>query len=120
VVENAIGCPAAGCPWELADWGLGWSYVPDYLPTGDELFQTGSLGNTGQYSNATDDSLIKQTLASSNMHFMWKWENYLTAQLPVVFQPDAPAALVESIDSLHIGTQSPTLAINPEYWYFVH
>src|SRR5262249_45110062 len=32
VVEGE-NCPAAGCPWEMADWGLGWSYVPDYLPT---------------------------------------------------------------------------------------
>jgi peptide/nickel transport system substrate-binding protein len=118
VVEGA-GCPPAGCSWEMADWGLGWSYVPDYLPTGDELFQTGSFGNLGKYSDQQNDTLIKQTLASSDMHLMWKWENYLTKQLPVVFQPDAPAALVESISNLHIGTQSPTLAINPEEWYFL-
>jgi len=119
VVENGSGCPAAGCPWELADWGVGWSYVPDYLPTGDELFQTGSFGNTGLYSNRINDNLIKQTLNNSNIRLMWNWENYLTKQLPVVYQPDAPAALVESIDSLHIGTQNPTLAINPEDWYFI-
>jgi peptide/nickel transport system substrate-binding protein len=117
-VEGA-GCPAAGCPWELADWGQGWSYVPDYLPTGDELFQTNSFGNLGKYSDPHNDALIKQTLASQNMQLMWNWENYLTKQLPVVFQPDAPAALVESINNLHIGTQSPTLAINPEEWYYL-
>jgi peptide/nickel transport system substrate-binding protein len=117
-VEGA-GCPAAGCPWELADWGHGWSYVPDYLPTGDELFQTGSFGNLGQYSDAHNDALIKQTLSNSDMHLMWNWQNYLTKQLPVVFQPVAPAALVESINNLHIGTQSPTLAINPEEWYYL-
>jgi peptide/nickel transport system substrate-binding protein len=93
--------------------------VPDYLPTGDELFQTGSFGNVGHYSNKQNDSYIKQTLVSSDMHLMWQWENYLTRQLPVVFQPDAPAALVESINNLHIGTQSPTLAINPEDWYYL-
>ena len=53
------------------------------------------------------------------MHLMWKWEDYLTKQLPVMFQPDAPAALLESIASLHIGKQSPTLAITPEDWYYV-
>ncbi len=116
---GGAGCPAAGCPWEMADWGLGWSYVPDYLPTGDELFQTNSFGNVGKYSNPANDARIKQTLASSDMHLMWNWENYLTKQLPVVFQPDAPAALVESINNLYIGTQSPTLAINPEDWYYL-
>jgi peptide/nickel transport system substrate-binding protein len=118
-VTGGVGCPAAGCPWELADWGLGWSYVPDYLPTGDELFQTGSFGNIGKYSNSQNDALIKQTLVNSNLHLMWQWQNYLTRQLPVVFQPDAPAALVESINNLHIGTQSPTMAINPEQWYYL-
>ncbi|MGI9008636.1 MAG: ABC transporter substrate-binding protein [Streptosporangiaceae bacterium] len=118
VVEGA-GCPAAGCPWELADWGQGWSYVPDYLPTGDELFQTNSFANLGKYSNATNDKYIKATLNSSNMSLMYKWEDYLTKQLPVALQPDAPAALVESVDNLHIGVQSPTLAINPEQWYFL-
>jgi hypothetical protein len=29
------------------------------------------------------------------------------------------SALVESIKSLHIGTQSSTLSINPEEWYYV-
>ncbi len=118
VVEGA-GCPTAGCPWEMADWGLGWSYVPDYLPTGDELFQTGSFGNLGKYSDQQNDTLIKKTLSSSDMHLMYTWQDYLTKQVPVVFQPDAPAALVESISNLHIGKQSPTLAINPEQWYFL-
>jgi peptide/nickel transport system substrate-binding protein len=118
-MTGGAGCPAAGCPWELADWGGGWSYVPDYLPTGDELFQTNSFGNIGKYSNPTNDAMIKQTLANSHMQLMWQWEDYLTTQLPVVFQPDAPAALVESISNLRIGTQSPTLAINPEEWYYL-
>lgn len=118
-VTGGAGCPAAGCPWELADWGLGWSYVPDYLPTGDELFQTGSFGNIGKYSNSQNDALIKRTLVNSNLHLIWEWQNYLTRQLPVVFQPDAAAALVESINNLYIGTQSPTMAINPEQWYYL-
>ncbi len=113
------GCPAAGCPWELANWGEGWSYVPDYLPTGDELFQTDSFANLGKYSNTTNDQYIKATLHSSDMSVMYKWEDYLTKQLPVTLQPDAPAALVESVDKLHIGVQSPTLAINPEQWYYL-
>ncbi len=45
---------------------------------------------------------------------MYKWQDYLTKQVPVVFQPDAPAALVESINNLQIGKQSPTLALTPE------
>jgi peptide/nickel transport system substrate-binding protein len=118
VVEGA-GCPAAGCNWEMADWGEGWSYVPDYLPTGDELFQTNSFANLGKYSNTHNDALIKQTLANADLSLMYKWQDYLTKQLPVVFQPAAPRALVESVKNLHIGKQSTTLAINPEEWYYL-
>jgi peptide/nickel transport system substrate-binding protein len=111
------------CPWQLADWGEGWSYVPDYLPTGDELFGTGSIGNIGQYSNPHNDQLIKATIQASNnsdfLQAMYKWQNWLAPQIPVLLQPTAPAALFESIDNLRIGTQSPTLALTPEDWYYV-
>ncbi len=120
-VENICGTAkhVVPCPWELADWGEGWSYVPDYLPTGDELFGGGSAGNIGHYDDPTDNELIAKTLQSSSLKAMYKWEDYLTQQLPVVLQPTAPAALIESIDNLRIGPQSPTLALTPEDWYFV-
>jgi peptide/nickel transport system substrate-binding protein len=119
--DNVLNVVFGSGPWELADWGEGWSYVPDYLPTGEELFMTNSVANLGHYSNAINDQYIKATLRNpdKNLGLMYKWEDYLTKQLPVVFQPDAPAALVESRNDLHIGVQSPTLAINPEQWYYL-
>jgi peptide/nickel transport system substrate-binding protein len=120
-VENGCGTATVPkpCPWELADWGQGWSYQPDYLPTGDELFETGSAGNLGEYSNKHDDSLIKATLRTSNLQPLYRWEDYLTTQLPVILQPEAPMALVESVDNLRIGTLAPTLTLQPEDWYYV-
>ncbi|HXP19919.1 MAG TPA: ABC transporter substrate-binding protein [Streptosporangiaceae bacterium] len=120
-VFGGCGTPTAFkvCPWQLADWGQGWSYVPDFLPTGDELFKTGAASNIGQYSNHTNDALIADTLRSSSLRAMWTWQDYLTQQLPVMLQPLAPAALVESIGTLHIGVQSPTLVMTPEDWYYV-
>ena len=56
VIEST--CNAPSCQWELGNWGEGWSYVPDYLPTGDELFGTGSAGNLGHYSDIKNDRLI--------------------------------------------------------------
>jgi peptide/nickel transport system substrate-binding protein len=127
IVGTAIGdCGPHGnapCKWQLADWGEGWSYVPDYLPTGDELFGTGSIGNIGQYSNPHNDHLIKATIQASAkgafLQAMYKWQDWLTPQVPVLIQPTAPAALFESIDNLKIGKQSPTLALTPEDWYYV-
>jgi peptide/nickel transport system substrate-binding protein len=112
-------CHKPSCQWELANWGEGWSYVPDYLPTGDTLFQTGSGGNLGHYSNAKNDRLIKASLETSSLTPMWHWEDYLVSQLPVMYQPAAPAALVEWADNLRIGPLEPTLAIVPETWYYV-
>ncbi len=117
------GCGTAttfkSCQWQIADWGEGWSYVPDYLPTGDELFGSQSASNIGRYADHTNDVLIAKTLATSSLQAMWSWEDYLAQQLPVVMQPLAPAALVESVDTLQIGTLSPTLTITPEDWYYV-
>jgi peptide/nickel transport system substrate-binding protein len=124
-VEGACGTTTVPkpCPWEMADWGQGWSYEPDFLPTGDELYGTGSAGNLGQYSNTENDRLIKATVQNSNpqqfLQAMYKWEDFLTPQLPVMLQPEAPYALLEHIDNLHIGPQSPTITMNPEDWYFV-
>jgi peptide/nickel transport system substrate-binding protein len=124
-VFGGCGTPAVfkSCKWQIADWGQGWSYVPDYLPTGDELFGSKSVGNIGRYHNHTNDVLIAKTLSTPNvkalLKAMWTWQNYLAQQLPVVMQPLAPAALVESRDDLRIGTLSPTLTIMPEDWYYV-
>ena len=75
-------------------------------------------GNLGHYSDAKNDELIQASVQTSNLSVMWKWENYLVDKLPVMYEPQAPAALVETIDNLQIGPLDPTLAIAPETWYF--
>src|SRR5581483_4373469 len=45
------------CQWDMANYGVGWSFTPHYLPTGDELFQSGAVANSGGYSSKTDDAL---------------------------------------------------------------
>jgi peptide/nickel transport system substrate-binding protein len=116
------GCIVAKlpCNWDMADWGGGWSFSPDYAPTGDELFLTGLPANSASYSNPTDDQMIEKTLTSSNLSYMYSWENYLSKQLPVIWQPNAAYQLTEVADNLKgVVPQSTTLSINPEDWYFV-
>ncbi len=51
VLDTAFGCkPHKPCTWELADWGS-WTYAPDFLPTGEQLFASTALNNVGGYSN---------------------------------------------------------------------
>jgi peptide/nickel transport system substrate-binding protein len=108
------------CNWDLANWGFGWSFSPDYLPTGDELFECGSVSNSGTYCDPANDALISKTLTSSNLQYMYSWQDYLAPQLPVEYQPNAAYTLTEVANNLHgVLPQSPTLSITPEYWYFV-
>jgi peptide/nickel transport system substrate-binding protein len=108
------------CNWDMANWGFGWSFSPDYLPTGDQLFLCGAVANSGGYCDSTDDSLIDQTLTNDNLQLFYKWQNYLAPLLPVEYQPNAAYTLTEVANDLHgYFPQSPTLSLTPENWYFV-
>ena len=108
------------CNWDMANWGGGWSFAPDYLPTGEELFLSGAVANSGGYSNSTNDSLINQTLTSNSEQTMYTWQDNLSSQIPVIWQPQADYQLNEISNNLKgIYPLSPTLSINPENWYFV-
>jgi peptide/nickel transport system substrate-binding protein len=106
--------------WQLAEWGS-WTFAPDYLPTGETLFLAGSANNAGNYDNATNNTLIGDTLqARTPTQFdaaMYSWENYLAYQLPVVYMPNTPS-LVETIKGLDIGPQNSALMITPETWFY--
>ncbi len=108
------------CNWDLGNWGFGWSFSPDYLPTGEELFECGAVANSGGYCDPTNDALIQKTLTSSSTQLMYNWQDYLSPQLPVEYQPNAAYTLTEISNDLKGALpQSPTLSINPENWYFV-
>ncbi len=108
------------CDWDVADWGAGWSFAPDYLPTGEELFQTGAVANSGGYSDPVNDAMIAKTLTSSNLQDMYSWQDYLATQLPFMWQPNAVYQLDEIANNLRgVTPLSPTISINPENWYFV-
>jgi peptide/nickel transport system substrate-binding protein len=108
------------CDWDMANWGGGWSFAPDYLPTGETLFKCGAIANSGGYCSPTNDNYIDKTLTSDNLQDMYTWQNYLSAQLPMQWQPNADYQLTEIVSNLKgVTPQSPTLSINPEDWYFV-
>jgi peptide/nickel transport system substrate-binding protein len=51
---------------------------------------------------------------------MYNWENYLSTQLPLMWQPNAPYQMTEVVNDLHgVLPQESTLMITPEYWYYV-
>jgi peptide/nickel transport system substrate-binding protein len=118
----AVGPGVPSCPsWQLAQWGA-WTYSPDYLPTGEELFESNSVADAGKFKSAEDNLLIQSTLQARTPaafdRAMYVWQDWLAKDLPVVYEPNA-ATLVENVDNLNIGPQSTTLTINPEDWYYL-
>jgi peptide/nickel transport system substrate-binding protein len=121
--NNVVGTAFSNPPdtsWDLAEWGA-WTYDPDYLPTGETLFETGAPNNAGGYSDATNDADIAATLDARTpaafTQAMYKWQDYLAAQLPVVYMPIRPQ-LTETIKGLDIGVQNSALMITPEMWFY--
>jgi peptide/nickel transport system substrate-binding protein len=125
VVNTAFGvspaCTASSCAWQLALWGS-WTYSPDYLPTGDTLFEGGAPNNAGDYDNTRDNQLIADTLqAKTPAQFntaMHNWDLYATNELPVVYEPDQ-ATLLEAIKGLYIGPQNSADTLTPEDWHYL-
>jgi peptide/nickel transport system substrate-binding protein len=107
------------CNWDMAAWGGGWTFGPDYEPTGETLFVCGAVANSGGYCDKTNDALVEKTLTSNNLQVMYTWQDYLSRQLPMIWQAQPAAQLTEVASNLNgVTPQSPTLTINPENWYF--
>ena len=110
--------PKSACTWEIVAFG-GWLYSPDYLPTGEDLFATGAGSNSGSYSDQKADSLIKLTQTSSSPAYFTQFENYMQAQVPVIWQPSPAYDLAEISKGLHGVTPINALEnLTPEYWHY--
>ena len=108
------------CDWDMGNWGGGWSFAPNFLPTGEELFKCGAVANSGGYCDTANDGLISKTLTSGDLSYMYQWQDYLATQLPVEWEPNADYQLTEVTSNLKgVAPQSPTLDITPENWYYV-
>lgn len=116
ILANAAPCKGAACTWQMENWGQGRSYGPDYYPTGESIFETGSRSNVGGYSNPINDANINATHTVTGTAVLHRYENYLAKQLPVVWQPDPDFQISEISTRLSGVTQSPLLNFTPEFW----
>ncbi len=118
VIGEAVPCTPSQstCGWEMANWGGGWIYAPDYLPTGEALFATGAGSNSGSYSDPKMDQLITASTKQSGTGPLYQYEDYAMQQLPVIYQPN-PYAIQAT--STHVGgvVWNPLQTLTPEYWY---
>ena len=110
----------ASCNWELGQYGAGWVFEPDHYPSGEEIFQTGALGNVANYSNATTDKLIAATTttpAAGAQAALDAYQDQVRLELPNFWQP-SPGTLVTVQSNLHGFVPNAYGFISPEEWYF--
>jgi peptide/nickel transport system substrate-binding protein len=110
VLDDVLG---HGSNWDLASWDGGWSYVPDYYPSGEWLFASGSQWNVGQYNNPAVTTLVLETLASSSA--LGPYDATVARNLPVLWMP-TPATIVETGSSVRGAVASSIGGFTPESW----
>ncbi len=108
--------------WQMVWWGGGWTYEPDYYPTGGGLFAANSASNYGGYQSAQMNSLIQQTYEpgtpSQITARMDAYLSYAAKQFPVIWMPwtadfDETATYIHGVSA----TYNPiTNTEFPNYW----
>jgi peptide/nickel transport system substrate-binding protein len=107
----------------MATLFVGWTFGPDYLPTGGEIFGTGAGSNAGYYSNATNDANIAATHTvtskSAEVAAMFKYEDFLARQLPALWMPIPPVQLTMYKSTLHgVNPQGIIDQVFPQFYRF--
>jgi peptide/nickel transport system substrate-binding protein len=119
--NDVIADCEAGTKYEVCSWGGGWSYAPDYYPSGETLFAPGGGFNVGGYSNATETADIKATTFGKAS--LKTFAEYTAKQLPVLFQPQADPTIeyAKNLSAIKVNgiaglAQNPLQNFMPEYY----
>ena len=122
VVGTATSCQESSpeCSWQVADWGGGWVFAPDYYPTGEQIFSTGAGSNQGGFSDPKLDQLVERTQHDDSPQAMQEYERYGGQLVPALWMPQADYEILEIANNLKgVRPLSPYLNITPENWYYV-
>jgi peptide/nickel transport system substrate-binding protein len=115
IIGSAVPCsPGPSCSWQASMVG-GWTYGPDYEPTGEETFGTGAGANKGSYSNAEMNKLIAATNTSGSLSLYHEFATYAAEQLPYIYMPNQAVAYAVS-KNVHNVVFNPLTTLMPEYW----
>ena len=122
IASTILSCEPsqAACSWQLGQYGAGWVFEPDHYPSGEEIFETGALGNVANYSNATTDRLIAATTkapVAGARAALDAYQDQVRLELPNFWQP-SPGTLVTVQANLHGFVPNAYGFISPEEWYF--
>ncbi|MGH7608962.1 MAG: ABC transporter substrate-binding protein [Candidatus Dormibacteria bacterium] len=99
------------------------NFAPDYLPTGEPLFEGGAYANIGDYSDPIADHLIERTIRAATSgeehRALDAYENYVAKHLPMLWLPSPPYQLTVFRRGLRgVVPQSVFEEIYPEDYRF--
>jgi peptide/nickel transport system substrate-binding protein len=115
---NAVIGDCAGSTYSLCFWGGGWTFVPNYDPTGETLFAVGGGFNVGDYNSPTMTADIHATdFGHSNLT---AYAAYAAQNLPVLYQPEGTPTgeIIKTLKSKIGFAGSPILNFMPEYYHW--
>jgi peptide/nickel transport system substrate-binding protein len=116
IIGAAVPCsPGPSCSWQASMVG-GWTYGPDYEPTGEEVFGTGAGANKGNYNKPLMNKLTAETNTSGSLAVYHTFATYAAEQLPYIWMPNS-AQVNEVSKNLHGVVFNPLQTLMPEYWY---
>ena len=128
VIGTAIACQPsqADCNWTAENWGAGWIYAPDFLPTGESLFGDGAVANYESYADPHATQLIDSTItgsATGEAQALSSYAQYIEQQVPVVFGPTSIGSYQGDAGTLvakNLGGYAANAFgyMTPEDWYF--
>jgi peptide/nickel transport system substrate-binding protein len=114
-------CLGGSAQWQICGYG-GWIYDPDYYPSGEVLFATGSLCNAGGYTSAEINSLVDATTTGSGIGLnqtdpTWNtsFAQFTATALPFLWQPTPTSFGVEIKTLRGALPPNPFGDFNPEY-----
>jgi peptide/nickel transport system substrate-binding protein len=112
--------PSGGptCTWQMLYFGGPVSMQPFWYPENGLGFICGSFANTGGYCNKQLDALYTPVYQDEGLSPLFTVENFEVQNAPSLNVPVQDAQLTEVADNLGGYTQSGTMAIEPEDWYF--
>lgn len=112
----------SACGWQIANFGEPGAtptYSPQYLPTGALWFETGAVDNPGGFSNATIDTLEKETYTNSSPALIGRLAKMVGQQLPALWEPNYYYQVSVISKKLQGAVpQDPDLDIYPQNWTF--
>jgi peptide/nickel transport system substrate-binding protein len=128
VISTAVACKPTepDCGWTAENWGAGWIFAPDFLPTGESLYNPGAVANYGSFNDPHGTTLITQTItgpAAGEKQSLANYAQYMEQNVPVVFGPTSIGSYQGDAGTMidkHLGGYAANAYgyLTPETWYF--